>query len=444
MSVVECSSLDLQECSANPACRVERASWAPWADKACKTKTDGTYKEFFSEGRCRKNDALLRQIVLALQEKGSISKNVNVQSETTIRLCQILKEHDEHASAWNNGIALGALLMAGGAANMLGPHISAKVDPGLTFRITDAIVSQQAAAAAFIRYDASALGQLNANETNACSSIAGLCSGNLGVPRAIMPQFERSDKERAADYIATKLGVTYRNTEISASDLVPTQNTIILSKLERYKARYRDNPSAKRPTVLLSSDLHIIDGHHNTLAYASVHPDGFVNALIVNALAKDVLPVAVTAPFATFEGMHTSAEKARRTASNIAKDLAKTVQDVEKRVTPTLEEVAKSTGGELEGLEFKIKSQTSVMRKLEKMLLAGTPSDKAAAQVKDMLRYTLIFEEDLYYKRIEQSIQMLGRGGLELLENRNYWKQGDMYQGYHAWFRDPKCVFHRN
>ena len=99
-------------------------------------------------------------------------------------------------------------------------------------------------------------------------------------------------------------------------------------------------------------------------------------------------------------------------------------------------------GGEsrLAGLEARLKSEESLARKIESKAAASSlPYEDAASRVHDVLRYTLVAEDDRYNEQVQASLQKLAAAGYRVLNFRNAWG-GKFYQGINVQLQSPAGI----
>jgi hypothetical protein len=112
----------------------------------------------------------------------------------------------------------------------------------------------------------------------------------------------------------------------------------------------------------------------------------------------------------------------------------------EPAITDALSGVAKAAGGELVGLEHRLKTEESLSRKLkDKAEKAGLSPDQV--RVDDALRYTMQVGEDEYTDSIRDAVKKLEDQGIELVELENNWDKGDAYNGVNAVFNQKGVRF---
>jgi hypothetical protein len=101
-------------------------------------------------------------------------------------------------------------------------------------------------------------------------------------------------------------------------------------------------------------------------------------------------------------------------------------------VTQIMEMAARESRGELAGLDFRLKTEQSLARKIAlDMKDKGLPAGDAAAQISDALRYTIVLPEDRYSTGVKQALNALetkSGGGLKVVKVKNFW-DGKSYEG---------------
>jgi len=106
------------------------------------------------------------------------------------------------------------------------------------------------------------------------------------------------------------------------------------------------------------------------------------------------------------------------------------------KVTKELKGIVKEAdnGGTLEGLDFRVKSDASMRRKIvsdakEKMI----PPEEAASQIRDALRYTAILPPDgrKFHDAVNSQLEKLKAAGYTVTKLKNTW-QSDGYKGINS------------
>ncbi len=85
-------------------------------------------------------------------------------------------------------------------------------------------------------------------------------SGSLGIPRAEMPQVKSEARGALVNFLNAR-GLTTKKTMVMPDQLRPTQAEFSPEKVQAA----RDHTGTERP-ILISSDGHVVDGHHQWLA----------------------------------------------------------------------------------------------------------------------------------------------------------------------------------
>lgn len=115
-------------------------------------------------------------------------------------------------------------------------------------------------------------------------------SGTLGIPRADMPQVKSEHRGALVAYLRGK-DVKAKNEEVDAKTLKPTQAEYSPEKVETAKAHATGDRS-----ILVSSDNHIVDGHHQWLARRDSGKP--IKVIRLQKPIKDLLPLVKEFPSA--------------------------------------------------------------------------------------------------------------------------------------------------
>jgi len=118
-----------------------------------------------------------------------------------------------------------------------------------------------------------------------------------------------------------------------------------------------------------------------------------------------------------------------------------TIQKVEPEMTNTMQDIAQVCGGKLEGLDFRLKSPESTLRKVYEKINECPYYDpqNAVSNLKDLVRYTLLFEPGNYTNGVKNSIDLMKRHGFEPVAVKNYWGS-EGYQGINCNFKNKDGV----
>lgn len=113
-------------------------------------------------------------------------------------------------------------------------------------------------------------------------------------------------------------------------------------------------------------------------------------------------------------------------AHKLASDIFEKAQAEEPKITGDLLDVAKKTGGEMYGLDFRMKQETSLARKIVNDANDDYNGDlnASARAVKDAVRFTMVFEDEGFTKSYRDTKATLEAAGYTEMRCKNYW---DMY-----------------
>jgi hypothetical protein len=116
------------------------------------------------------------------------------------------------------------------------------------------------------------------------------------------------------------------------------------------------------------------------------------------------------------------------TPAEQATDLHRLAVGAERSVTPTLQTIAQANGGQMTGLEYRLKTMESLTRKIE-----ANPD----RSINDALRYTMTFDEATFTPSVRSTMERLDQQGYELTKVWNRFKAGAPYKGINATYQTP-------
>ena len=116
-------------------------------------------------------------------------------------------------------------------------------------------------------------------------------SGTLNVPRAQMPQIKAEHRGAMVNFLNAR-GVTHEEQTVPATSLKPTQAEFSREKVAKAKGYDGGDRS-----ILVSSDGHVLDGHHQWLAKREAGDD--VKVIRLGAPISDLLGTVAEFPSAT-------------------------------------------------------------------------------------------------------------------------------------------------
>lgn len=300
----------------------------------------------------------------------------------------------------------------------------------------------------------------------------------MGIARKDMPQIPA---ERRGEFLAdlAKEGISVTEEAVDPKTLKPIQKEVSSSRSGAIYNKFKEDgaiPTEQR--ILISKDGYVIDGHHTwgaAVGFSFDNKDAKLPVYRLDINAKDALAKslewstaqgiegqAIDAPKPVGKGLaweplskhgnhdqstHGSwakggargelpdvkdvAPMANRHADAVNKAVAlrNRVAAVEPGVTKMMQDLADMSGGELKGLEYRIKSTDSLARKIEAdAAVAHTDHQTAAANISDALRYTMTIPDSEYAAGFNNTVNALEASGFKL-RTKNFWQAGDPYDG---------------
>lgn len=98
----------------------------------------------------------------------------------------------------------------------------------------------------------------------------------------------------------------------------------------------------------------------------------------------------------------------------------------EPKITSSVKKLAETSGMETKGLENRIKSKDSYLRKVR----SNYKADGNEYEINDILRYTLVSETENHVKKVKQAIDIYANQGYNTIKVKNYWKnKSNPYNG---------------
>ncbi|MFB6508360.1 hypothetical protein ACFC07_40985, partial [Streptomyces sp. NPDC056099] len=128
-----------------------------------------------------------------------------------------------------------------------------------------------------------------------------------------------------------------------------------------------------------------------------------------------------------------------RDANASADDFMRRSAEAEPRITESMQGIAgKVDNGKLIGLEYRLKGEDSLKRKLATDMLedVGVDPARALGDIKDSIRYTMEVPSNSYTHGVQQAIDDLQAKGFENVTFKNTWDSAG-YKGINSTWRDP-------
>ncbi len=136
-----------------------------------------------------------------------------------------------------------------------------------------------------------------------------------------------------------------------------------------------------------------------------------------------------------------SAGRTLTTAQSSAADaFLDSARQAEPRITTAVRDLAERVGGELYGLDDRLKGPDSVKRKLADELSRRPAQTVAAAlaMMRDAVRYTVGIPDSRYASGAQAAVDALSEGGYDPVKLTNSWGEPGGYRGINSFWRDPE------
>jgi hypothetical protein len=127
-------------------------------------------------------------------------------------------------------------------------------------------------------------------------------------------------------------------------------------------------------------------------------------------------------------------------SETVAKKMYQRASEAEPGITKAVTESVQQNGGQMEGLDFRLKSEESLGRKIDiEATQRGLSPREAQDYITDSVRYTAIFKPDNLVQGVNSTSDLLRQQGFELYDHHytNYFGSGGPYQGYNTAWINP-------
>lgn len=208
-------------------------------------------------------------------------------------------------------------------------------------------------------------------------------SGTLGVPRAQMPQIAAEKRGAMVNFLNAR-GVSHSNETVAASSLKPTQAEFSADKV----LKARDFTGGDR-AILVSSDDHVIDGHHQWLAKRDAGED--VRVIRLGATAKELLDIVPEFPSATIDEGAAPAAQPEATGAETAQVDLPTAPAVEQSASPVWS-ISDTSGGKSVAIKGATGTQMAAITQAVPQIMRLIRADGASVYPK---RYEAAIREAL-------------------------------------------------
>lgn len=128
----------------------------------------------------------------------------------------------------------------------------------------------------------------------------------------------------------------------------------------------------------------------------------------------------------------------RRASTDAAIEVLRHASEAESQTTSTLIDAVSRHGGEMTGLQYRLKTQESLERKIhDKSIAKGITPEEYGGKVADSLRYTALFEPKNYVRAAQDTLSSLEAEGHAVVSVENSWETGDGYSGVNVELQAP-------
>ena len=135
-------------------------------------------------------------------------------------------------------------------------------------------------------------------------------------------------------------------------------------------------------------------------------------------------------------------EPDKHQADALSKEKLAEIAKVERAITKDMKRMAKESDGYLAGLEFRLKSQESLTRKIiSDSINEGISLKEAARKVRDVLRYTTIFDGESFVENYETMNKLLNSGEYGIIKVKNTWPLPSPYKGVNTTLEKDGTLF---
>lgn len=128
----------------------------------------------------------------------------------------------------------------------------------------------------------------------------------------------------------------------------------------------------------------------------------------------------------------------KMTAKKAANQVATKAVAAEPVITQQMQDLAAANGGQMIGLDFRLKTEESLERKIADKARDefGGDYEAAAADIGDSVRYTMELNPNNYGNGVRSTIDSLNEQGYQT-RVKNYWQEGNIYKGVNATITSP-------
>ena len=204
-------------------------------------------------------------------------------------------------------------------------------------------------------------------------------------------------------------------------------------------------PSLKPPSMVAATKIaQFLDGVAARLSSLAPNPFTQFAAGALLLVRRTLFPTIPTVTAGQVYGGYVLRDPEKPPATGLSDDVIAAAQRIraeavaaEPEVTRDMIDLANAHGGKMEGLDFRLKSEQSLARKIaDRVASSGNDAWSEAQKLSDVTRYTMTFPTGIYSESVLKTKADLEQQGYQL-RVKNYWQQGDPYQGINVALTAP-------
>lgn len=111
-------------------------------------------------------------------------------------------------------------------------------------------------------------------------------------------------------------------------------------------------------------------------------------------------------------------------------------QKIEPQITFDLQKITEKIGAKLVGLDFRLKTQSSLKRKIKKEIADGFTKEEAIKKIRDAIRYTTVFSAKDFFVRYKAMQNLLAINGYTTIVVKNTWQNDSAYKGVNTFIQN--------
>ena len=139
---------------------------------------------------------------------------------------------------------------------------------------------------------------------------------------------------------------------------------------------------------------------------------------------------------ASSNAQEASSEPTKEDLSLSVDKLVEKSQKIEPTITADINKIATKAGGKLVGLENRLKSPSSIKRKIEAEVADGFSKSLSLNKIRDAIRYTTVFKENDFVTRYKAMQYLLAIEGYKTIVVKNTWKNDSVYKGVNTFIQN--------